>query len=79
MNYEVKADPLEAAFEHAAPVVAVTRPVLSGGTVQNPAKTAFVDGYLRRGAEVELKSFTGVTVGDGGYPIQQTQQSGTDY
>jgi HK97 family phage major capsid protein len=69
MNYEVKADPLEAAFEHAAPIVAITRPVLSGGTIKDPAKTAFVDGYLRRGAEVELKSFTGVTVGDGGYAI----------
>jgi HK97 family phage major capsid protein len=69
MNYEVKADPLEAAFENAAPAVAVTRPVLSGGTVTNPAKTAFVDGYLRRGAEVELKSFTGSVLADGGYAI----------
>jgi HK97 family phage major capsid protein len=69
MNYEVKADPLEAVFENAAPVVAVTRPVLSGGTVTNPAKTAFVDGYLRRGAEVELKSFTGSVLADGGYAI----------
>jgi HK97 family phage major capsid protein len=69
MNYEVKADSLEAAFDAAAPVVAVTRPVLSGGTVTNPAKTAFVDGYLRRGTEVELKSFTGSVLADGGYAV----------
>jgi HK97 family phage major capsid protein len=69
MNYEVKADPFEAAFENVAPVVAVTRPVLSGGTVTDPAKTAFVDGYLRRGTELELKSFTGSVLADGGYAI----------
>ncbi len=71
MDYEVKADPLEAVFDDmaAVPVAVVNRPMLSGGSVADPAKTAFVDGYLRRGAEVELKSYTGAVLGDGGYAI----------
>ncbi len=72
MDYEVKADPLEAAFEDvvtAAPV-AVTRPVLAGATrIDDPARAAFVDGYLRRGNDVELKSFAGAVLADGGYAI----------
>ncbi len=71
MNYEIKADPLVAAFDVApAAAVAVTRPMLSGGTsIQDPAKAAFVNGYLRRGTEVELKSFAGVVAADGGYAV----------
>ena len=61
MDYEVKADPLEAAFDNLAVPVAVTRPVLSGATrIADPARAAFVNGYLRRGSEVELKSFSGM-------------------
>jgi HK97 family phage major capsid protein len=69
MDYETKADNLDAVFDGAVPAVAVTRPVLSGGKVADPARSAFVDGYLRRGSEVELKSFTGVTPADGGFAV----------
>jgi HK97 family phage major capsid protein len=69
MDYEIKADPLDAAFEEAVTVAAVTRPVLSGARIADPAKSAFVDGYLRRGSEVELKSFSGVVAADGGYAV----------
>ena len=69
MDYETKADILDAVFDGAMPAVAVTRPVLSGGKVTDPARSAFVDGYLRRGSEVELKSFTGVTPADGSFAV----------
>ncbi len=69
MDYEVKADPLEAAFEGMTAEAAVMRPVLSGARMADPAKAAFVDGYLRRGSEVELKSFSGVAAADGGYAV----------
>lgn len=69
MDYETKADPLDAVFEEAATIAAVTRPVLSGARIADPAKSAFVDGYLRRGSEVELKSFSGVAAADGGYAV----------
>jgi len=69
MDYEVKADPLEAVFEGATSEVAVTRPMLSGARIADPAKAAFVDGYLRRGSEVELKSFSGSVAADGGYAV----------
>lgn len=69
MDYETKADPLDAVFDGAVPASAITRPVLSGGTVADPARSAFVDGYLRRGSEVELKSFSGVVAADGGFAV----------
>ncbi|MEP7350519.1 MAG: phage major capsid protein [Sphingorhabdus sp.] len=71
MDYEVKADPFEAVFENAAAApVAVTRPILSGGTTTaDPARAAFVNGYLRRGSEVGLKSFSGAVAADGGYAV----------
>jgi HK97 family phage major capsid protein len=69
MDYETKADPLEAVFESAVPAAAVTRPALSGARIADPAKAAFVDGYLRRGSEVELKSFSGAVAADGGYAV----------
>ena len=69
MDYEVKADPIEAAFDDVAPVRPVVRPVLSGATIADPARAAFVNGYLRRGSEVELKSFSGVVAADGGYAV----------
>jgi HK97 family phage major capsid protein len=74
MDYEVKADPLEAVFDDVGAVSSavsspVARPVLSGGTVTDPAKAAFIDGYVRRGAEVELKSFAGNVPADGGYAV----------
>jgi len=69
MNYETKADPLDAVFEGAVPATTVTRPVLSGGSITDPARSAFIDGYLRRGSEVELKSFSGVVAADGGFAV----------
>ncbi len=69
MDYEVKADPIEAVFEGASAEVAVKRPVLSGGGIADPARSAFVNGYLRSGSEVELKSFSGVVPADGGFAL----------
>lgn len=69
MDYEVKADPLEAAFEAAVVPAAILRPQLSAGDAANPARSAFVEGYLRKGREVELKSFAGNVPADGGYAV----------
>ena len=69
MDYELKADSLEAAFDGAVPAVQITRPVLSGGSIVDPARAAFVNGYLRRGSEVELKSFSGTIATDGGFAV----------
>jgi HK97 family phage major capsid protein len=70
MDYEVKADPLEAAFDGvgstAEPAV---RPQLAASNRADPARGAFVDGYLRAGREVELKSFAGNVLADGGYAV----------
>ena len=55
MDYEVKADPLEAAFDAAVVTAVVQRPQLAAGDATNPAHKAFVDGYLRSGRDVELK------------------------
>ena len=50
---------------------AATRPAMGGSGA--PAEAAevksFVDGYLRRGRETELKSISGITPGDGGYAV----------
>ncbi|MGD9810046.1 MAG: phage major capsid protein [Sphingobium sp.] len=52
---------------------AVSRPALDGvkGAECDPARTAFVDGYLRRGQEVgvELKSVSGATNAAGGFAV----------
>lgn len=48
--------------------VAAQRPVI-GGAVASPEVKGFVDGYLRRGSTLELKSLTGLTPGDGGYAV----------
>ncbi|NNM76655.1 phage major capsid protein [Sphingomonas sp. ID1715] len=58
---------LEASFEGTV-APAVERPVLSGARVSG-SRSAFVDGYLRTGSEIELKSFTGAVAGDGGYAV----------
>jgi hypothetical protein len=44
---------------------AAGRPVLAGGSDAVEVK-GFVDGYLRRGREVEVKSLSGAVPGDGG-------------
>jgi HK97 family phage major capsid protein len=59
---------LEASFEAVTHAPAVERPALSGARVSG-GREAFVDGYLRRGSEIELKSFSGATPGDGGYAV----------
>ncbi len=69
MDYEVKADPLEAAFEAAVIPAAVVRPHLAAGNAADPARSAFVEGYLRKGREIELKSFAGNVPTDGGYAV----------
>ncbi|MEY4575189.1 MAG: hypothetical protein RL251_1311, partial [Pseudomonadota bacterium] len=69
MDYEVKADSLDAAFDGATAETGVVRPVLSGARVADPARAAFTDGYLRRGSEVELKSFAGSVAADGGFAV----------
>jgi HK97 family phage major capsid protein len=69
MDYEVKAEPIETAFDHVEPTSAVVRPLLSGGRAADPARTAFVDDYLRRGSEVELKSVVGTTGAEGGFAV----------
>ncbi|MBP6435052.1 MAG: phage major capsid protein [Sphingorhabdus sp.] len=69
MDYEVKADPLEAAFEATVLPAAVVRPQLAAVNAANPARSAFVEGYLRKGREVELKSFAGNVPADGGYAV----------
>ena len=59
---------LEASFEGHAAAANVERPVLAGARVSG-SREAFVDGYLRRGSEIELKSFTGTSGGDGGFAV----------
>ena len=81
MNYEVKADSLEDSFTaieaNAVPQV-IERPVISGGAADVSIKSAFVDGYLRRGAETGLKSFNAVTGGDGGFALPREIDSAID-
>lgn len=70
MDYEVKADAIDAAFDTMeVPPVVANRPALSGARTADPARAAFIDGYVRRGTDVELKSFTGTTGPDGGFAI----------
>ncbi len=69
MDYEVKADPMAAAFDAADAPATLIRPALAGATLADPARSAFIDGYLRQGREVELKSFSGAVAADGGYAV----------
>ena len=49
---------------------AARRPVIGGGAATETAEVkGFVDGYLRRGRETELKSISGATPGEGGYAV----------
>jgi HK97 family phage major capsid protein len=48
---------------------AAARPALDGARADTPEVKGFVDGYLRRGREVELKSISGINPGDGGYAV----------
>lgn len=48
---------------------AASRPVLGGMTSETVEVKGFVDGYLRRGRETEVKSINGVTSADGGFAV----------
>jgi HK97 family phage major capsid protein len=48
--------------------VAAQRPAI-GGAAASPEIKGFVDGYLRRGSTLELKSLNGLAPGDGGYAV----------
>jgi HK97 family phage major capsid protein len=48
---------------------AASRPVIGGDAATSAEVKGFVDGYLRRGRETEIKSINGVTPGDGGYAV----------
>lgn len=49
---------------------AAARPAMGvGGASDTPEMKGFVDGYLRRGRETELKSISGVSPADGGYAV----------
>lgn len=49
---------------------AATRPAMGGAQASDTAEVkGFVDGYLRRGRETELKSLSGATPSDGGYAV----------
>ena len=78
MDYETKAASLDAVFEDACVESAITRPALSGAQASDVGKTAFVNGYLRRGSEVELKSITGTVAEDGGYAVPQEIDAAID-
>ncbi|HEX7820319.1 MAG TPA: phage major capsid protein [Sphingobium sp.] len=66
-----------------ARAVAAARPALDGvkGTVVDPARTAFVDRYLRQGLEagVEMKSFSGATGAAGGYAVPREIDAQIDH
>jgi HK97 family phage major capsid protein len=49
---------------------AASRPAIGGVTMNDTAEVkGFVDGYLRRGRETELKSINGINPADGGYAV----------
>ena len=49
---------------------AASRPAMGGAAMADTAEVkGFVDGYLRRGRETELKSISGVSPADGGYAV----------
>lgn len=49
--------------------VAAQRPALSAAAAAAPEVKGFVDGYLRRGSTLELKSISGAVLSDGGYAV----------
>jgi HK97 family phage major capsid protein len=50
---------------------AAGRPALAGIADATPEVKGFVEGYLRKGREAEVKSVSGVTPGDGGYAVPE--------
>jgi HK97 family phage major capsid protein len=48
---------------------AASRPLINGALRDEAEVKGFVDGYLRRGSEMELKSISGATPKEGGYAV----------
>ncbi len=48
---------------------AAARPAIGGGAAPSVELKGFVDGYLRRGRETELKSVSGAVAADGGFAV----------
>ncbi len=48
---------------------AASRPVIGGAPVSSEEVKGFVDGYLRRGRETEVKSINGAAPSDGGFAV----------
>lgn len=48
---------------------AAARPAIEGGAAASTEVKGFVDGYLRRGSEAEVKSVSGANPTDGGYAV----------
>ncbi len=48
---------------------AAARPLIGGASGSSPEVKGFVDGYLRKGLDAELKSISGAVLGDGGYAV----------
>ena len=76
MDYEVKVGTLEESFAAVETgAVAIERPILQGG---DASRSAFIDGYVRRGSELEAKSISGVAPADGGYAIPKEIDAAID-
>lgn len=50
---------------------AASRPAIGGAPAKSEEVKGFVDGYLRRGRETEVKSINGTTPSDGGFAVPQ--------
>lgn len=50
---------------------AASRPAIGGAPAKSEEVKGFVDGYLRRGRETEVKSINGATPSDGGFAVPQ--------
>jgi len=48
---------------------AASRPAIGGTSANSTEVKGFVDGYLRRGRETEIKSINGATPADGGFAV----------
>lgn len=72
---DVTTDALAASFGTVALGAASVRPMLEGARA--PSGAAF-DGFLRSGASVEMKSFTGVTGEAGGYAVPREIDAAID-
>ncbi len=50
---------------------AASRPVIGGSAIKTEEVKSFVNGYLRRGRETEVKSINGASPSDGGFAVPQ--------